>query len=165
VQVILREEVLNLGTIGDIVEVKPGYARNYLLPRGLAIEASTRNVRELEHQKRVVAGKRLREQKTASAVAERLGAQTLTFTMRAGEEGKLFGSVTNQDIQRQLEERGFALDRRRILLHDPIKSLGDHKVTIHVGPDTRATVTVTVRAFEEEPATAPAAADEPGAAQ
>jgi large subunit ribosomal protein L9 len=148
-QVILREEVSNLGTIGDVVKVKPGYARNYLLPRGLAIEASGRNLKEVEHQKRVVADKRLREQKTAGAVADKLAAVTLSFTLRAGEEGKLFGSVTNQDIHRALEERGFTIERRRILLDDPIKALGEHKVPLNVGPDTRAVITVTVTALEE----------------
>ena len=148
-QVILREEVASLGTIGDVVKVKPGYARNYLLPRGLAIEASGRNLKELEHQKRVVADRRLRVQKTAGAVAERLAAVTLPFTLRAGEDGKLFGSVTNQDIHRALEEHGFAIERRRILLDDPLKTLGDHKVTINIGPDTRATVSVTIAPLEE----------------
>jgi large subunit ribosomal protein L9 len=148
-EVILREEVANLGTIGDVVKVKPGYARNYLLPRGLAIEASGRNLKELEHQKRVVADRRLRAQKTAVAVAERIGAVTLAFTLRAGEEGKLFGSVTNQDIHRALEEQGFTIERRRILLDDPIKTLGEHRVTIHLGPDTRAALTVTVSPLEE----------------
>lgn len=148
-QVILREEVSNLGTIGDVVKVKPGYARNYLLPRGLAIEASGRNLKELEHQKRVVADKRLREQKSAAAVADKLATVTLTFSLRAGEEGKLFGSVTNQDIHRALEERGFTIERRRVLLDEPLKTLGEHKVSIHVGPDTRATVTVTVTPLEE----------------
>ncbi len=147
--VILREEVPTLGTIGDVVKVKPGYARNYLLPRGLAIEASGRNLKELEHQKRVVADRRLRVQKTAGAVADKLAAVTLTFTLRAGEDGKLFGSVTNQDIHRALEERGFSIERRRILLDDPIKTLGEHKVTIHVGPDTRASVPVTIAPVAE----------------
>ena len=149
-QVILREEVANLGTIGDVVKVKPGFARNYLLPRGLAIEASMRNLKELEHQKRVVADKRLREQKSAAAVADKLATVTLAFTLRAGEEGKLFGSVTNQDVHRALEERGFSIERRRVLLDEPIKTLGEHKVPIHVGPDTRATITVTVTALEEQ---------------
>ena len=149
-QVILREEVINLGTIGDVVKVKPGYARNYLLPRGLAVEASTRNLKEVEHQKRVIADKRLREQKSAAAVADKLGGVTLVFTLRAGEDGKLFGSVTNQDVHRALEERGFPIERRRILLDEPIKMLGEHKVTIHVGPDTRATIAVTVAPVAEE---------------
>ncbi len=149
-QIILREEVANLGTIGDVVKVKPGYARNYLLPRGLAIEASTRNLKELEHQKRVVADKRLREQKSASAVADKLGSVTLAFALRAGEEGKLFGSVTNQDVHRALEERGFTIERRRVLLDEPIKTLGEHKVAIHVGPDTRASITVNVTPLVEQ---------------
>lgn len=148
-RVILREEVTNLGTIGDVVRVKPGYGRNYLLPRGLAVEANPRNVRELEHHKRVVADKRLREQKTAAAVAERLGDVALTFAMRAGEEGKLFGSITNQDIHHALEGRGFAIERRRILLEEAIKTLGEHRVTINVGPDVKATVSVTVTALED----------------
>jgi large subunit ribosomal protein L9 len=149
VQVILREELPNLGTIGDVVKVKPGYARNYLLPRGLAVEASVRNLHELEHQKRVIADKRLREQKSAAAVADKLAGVTLTFAMRAGEDGKLFGSVTNQDIHRQLEERGFKVERRRILLDEPIKSLGSHEVTIHVGPDTRTAIKVDVTTVAE----------------
>ena len=148
-QVILREELPNLGTTGDVVKVKPGYARNYLLPRGLAIEANVRNLRELEHQKRVVADHRLRAQKSAAAVADKVGAVTLTFRVRAGEDGKLFGSVTNQDIHRALEERGFTIERRRILLAEPIKSLGTHDVTVHLGPDTRATIKVEVSALTE----------------
>lgn len=148
-QVILREELPNLGTIGNVVKVKPGYARNYLLPRGLAVEASVRNLHELEHQKRVIADKRLREQKSASAVADKLTGVTLVFAVRAGEDGKLFGSVTNQDIHRQLEERGFTIERRRILLDEPIKSLGTHTVSVHVGPDTRAALKVDVTALAE----------------
>lgn len=163
-QVILREEVLSLGTTGDVVDVKPGYARNYLLPRGFAVEASTRNLRQREHQTRIIGDKRLREQKTAAAIAERLSSQALSFTMRAGEEGKLFGSVTNQDIQRQLEERGFALDRRRIVLAEPIKTLGNHDVEILVGPDTRATVHVKVLPHADPEAASPAAPQaDPGA--
>ena len=148
-QVILREELPNLGTIGDVVKVKPGYARNYLLPRGLAIEASVRNLNELEHQKRVVAHKRLREMKSAAAIVEKLANVKLTFQVRAGEDGKLFGSVTNQDIHRQLEQKGYSLDRRRILLEEPIKTLGTHDVVVHVGPETRATIKVDVTALAE----------------
>jgi large subunit ribosomal protein L9 len=147
--VILQEEVVNLGSIGDVVKVKPGYARNYLLPRGLAVEASSRNLKHLEHQKRLTGDKRLREQKTAHAVGEKLAGVVLGFTLRAGEEGKLFGSVTNLDVHRALEERGFAIERRRILLEEPIKTLGEHTVAIHVGPDVKATLVVTVTALEE----------------
>jgi large subunit ribosomal protein L9 len=143
-QVILREDVENLGAIGDVVRVKPGYARNYLLPRGLAVEASVRSLHVLEHQKRLIADKRLREKKSAAAVAEKLAGVTLTFSLRAGEEGKLFGSVTNQDIHRALAEQGFTIERRRILLHESIKTVGEHSISVHVGPDTKATVSVTV---------------------
>lgn len=148
-QVILREELPNLGTIGDVVKVKPGYARNYLLPRGLAIEANVRNLNELEHQKRIIADKRLREMKSAAAVVEKLGSVKLTFEVRAGEDGKLFGSVTNQDIHRQLEQKGYAIERRRILLDEPLKTLGTHDVIVHVGPETRATLKVEVTALAE----------------
>lgn len=148
-QVILREELPNLGSIGDVVKVKPGYARNYLLPRGLAVEASVRNLHELEHQKRVIADKRLREKKSAAAVADKLASIKLAFEVRAGEDGKLFGSVTNQDIHRQLDEKGFPIERRRILLDEPIKNLGSHDVTIHLGPDTKATIKVDVTALPE----------------
>lgn len=148
-QVILREELPNLGTIGDVVKVKPGYARNYLLPRGLAVEASVRNLHALEHQKRVIGDKRLREQKSAAAIADKLASVKLVFEMRAGEDGKLFGSVTNQDIHRQLEEKGHSIERRRILLEEPIKSLGTHDVVVHLGPDTKATLKVDVKALAE----------------
>ena len=148
-QVILREELPNLGTTGDVVKVKPGYARNYLLPRGLAVEASVRNLKELEHQKRVIADKRLREQKSAAAVADKLASVKVVFEVRAGEDGKLFGSVTNQDVHRKLEESGFPIERRRILLDEPIKSLGSHDVIVHLGPDTKATIKVEVKALAE----------------
>ena len=148
-QVILREELPNLGTTGDVVKVKPGYARNYLLPRGLAVEASVRNLSELEHQKRVIADKRLREQKSAAAIAEKLVSIKLAFEVRAGEDGKLFGSVTNQDIHRQLEDKGFSIERRRILLDEPIKTLGTHDVVVHLGPDTKTTIKVDVTALSE----------------
>ena len=148
-QIILREEVPTLGSIGDVVKVKPGYARNYLIPRGLAVEASTRSLRELGHQKRLAADKRLREHKTAAAVAEKLASVVLTFPVRAGEDGKLFGSITNLDIHRALEERGFAIERRRILLAEPIKALGDHAVAVHVGPDVKASLGVKVVPVEE----------------
>ena len=148
-QVILREELPNLGTIGDVVKVKPGYARNYLLPRGLAVEASVRNLHELEHQKRVIADKRLREQKSAAAVADKLASVKVVFEVRAGDDGKLFGSVTNQDVHRKLEESGFPIERRRILLDEPIKSLGSHDVIVHLGPDTKATIKVEVKALAE----------------
>ena len=143
-EVILREDVPHLGGMGDLVKVKPGYARNYLLPRGLAVVADTRNVRALEHQRRVVAEKRERTLRTAQTFAQKLSALRLTIKARAGEEGKLFGSVTNLDIERALAAAGVPVERRRIRLEEPIKTLGEHRVPVHlgVGVDTEVTVSV-----------------------
>jgi large subunit ribosomal protein L9 len=143
-EVILREDVPNLGTVGDLVKVKPGYARNYLLPRALAVVADRRNVRELEHQKRLVGDKRERDRRQAETFAQTLSQLRLTLKARAGEEGKLFGSVTNIDIERALTERGFTIERRRIRLEEPIKSIGEHVVPIHLGVGVDAHVTVVV---------------------
>jgi large subunit ribosomal protein L9 len=147
-EVILREDVQNLGTVGDIVKVRPGFARNYLLPRGLAVLADRRNIGVLEHQKRVVADKRERDRRQAETAAQKLSNVRLTLKARAGEEGKLFGSVTNLDIERALAELGFTIERRRIRLEEPIKSVGAHVVPVHLGVGVDAQVTVVVEAQE-----------------
>jgi large subunit ribosomal protein L9 len=147
-EVILREDVFNLGTVGDIVKVKPGFARNYLLPRGLAVVADRRNIHVLEHQKRLMADKRDRDRRQAATVAEQLGSLRLVVKARAGEEGKLFGSVTNIDVEKALAAQGFTVERRRIRLPDPIKSIGEHAVPIHLGVGVDAQVTVVVEAEE-----------------
>ena len=149
VQVILRDDVANLGKIGDVVRVKPGYARNFLLPRGLAVEANPKNLRMLEHHKRVITAKADREHKSAEASAKRLDGLQLTVRARAGEEGRLFGSVTNMDVERLLAEKGFQVDRRRIALAEPIKQLGTFPITVQVGRTVRATVQLTVEAEPE----------------
>src|SRR3990172_5308951 len=143
-EVILREGVAELGSVGDVVKVKPGFARNFLLPRGLAVVADRRNVHVLEHQKRLAADKRERDQRQAQSVADRLGNVHLTIKARAGEEGKLFGSVTNLDIEKGLAQQGFPVERGRILLDEPIKSVGEFIVPMHlgVGVDTKITVVV-----------------------
>ena len=146
VEVILRDDVANLGKIGDVVRVKPGYARNFLFPRGLAVEASGKNLRVLEHQKRLIGAKRERERKGAEAVAAKLDGLRLTVKARVGEEGRLFGSVTNLDVERLLAERGFTVERRRIALEEPIKQLGTFPIVVHVGREVRATVQLTVEA-------------------
>jgi large subunit ribosomal protein L9 len=148
VQVILRDDVANLGKIGDVVRVKPGYARNFLLPRGLAVEANPKNLRVLDHQKRVIAAKADREHKSAEASAKRLDGLRLTIRARAGEEGRLFGSVTNMDVERLLADKGFQVERRRIALEEPIKQLGTYPITVQIGRAVRATVQLTV---EPEP--------------
>src|SRR5579875_3888579 len=145
VEIILREDVPNLGKIGDVVRVRPGYARNYLLPRGLAVEASRGNLRQLEHQKRMIAAKAERERKAAAG----LEGLTLRVRARAGEEGRLFGSVTNLDVERLLAEHGHVVDRRRIALEEPIKQLGTYPIVVHVGRGVQATVQLVVEAPEE----------------
>lgn len=144
-EIILQEDVENLGEIGDIVKVRDGYARNYLLPRGLALTANRRNVRVLEHHKRLAATKRERVQKNANAVRDRLSSLTLAIAARAGEEDKLFGSVTNIDIEKALREQDVTIDRRKIILAEPIKQLGTYTVPIRLGGGVEASITVQVR--------------------
>ncbi|HJQ83221.1 MAG TPA: 50S ribosomal protein L9 [Candidatus Binatia bacterium] len=148
-QVILRDDVPNLGKIGEVVRVKPGYARNFLLPRGLAVEANPKNLRVLEHQKRLIEAKAAREHKSAEAAAKRLDGLALTIRARAGEEGRLFGSVTNMDVERLLAEKGFQVERRRISLEEPIKQLGTFPIAVQVGRAVKATVQLTVEAEPE----------------
>ena len=143
-EVILREEVPHLGTTGDVVKVKPGYARNYLLPRGLAVVADRRSVGELEHLKRTAAEKREREHRTATTAAQKITSLRLTIRARAGEEGRLFGSVTNQDIEKAMALAGHPVDRRRIRLAEPIKALGEYMVPVHLAAGVDAHVTIVV---------------------
>jgi len=149
-EVILQEYVANLGEMGDVVRVKDGYARNFLLPRGLAVEANRRNIGIVEHQRRLVAAKVERQRKVGETLAQQLAAVTLTVAARAGEEGRLFGSVTNMDIERLLREKGFSIERRRILLEAPIKTLGTYTVPIQVARDLQTAITVTVEPEAEE---------------
>jgi large subunit ribosomal protein L9 len=148
VQVILSEDVHNLGDAGDIVSVKPGYARNYLVPRGKAMPATAERMNEVEHQKRVIAEKRAKELKDLEAVKARLEATSLEVEAQAGEEGKLFGSVTAQNLADLLAEKGLEVDRRKIVLADPIKSVGEHVVAIRLRSDVHAEFKVTVKAAE-----------------
>jgi large subunit ribosomal protein L9 len=131
-QVILRERIEHLGAAGDVVDVKPGYGRNYLIPRGLAYEATQANVRRIEAEK--AAGAR-RDQATLAEAQERAKAiegVSLTFHARAGQEGKLFGSITSADIAEKLAEQGITIDRRSIELEEPIKALGVTSVPVRL---------------------------------
>ncbi len=143
-KVILTENIPNLGQIGDIVKVAPGYARNYLLPKGLALEASSAKIRELEHHKRLLAQKKERVRRQMLSVAEKLNETTLTFARKVIEEEKLYGSVSTADIQKALQDKGFDLDKRFILLDQPIKQLGEFTVPIKVDADITANITVVV---------------------
>jgi large subunit ribosomal protein L9 len=146
VQVILNEDVPNLGHPGDVIKVRAGYARNYLLPRKLAVEANPRNLHEFEHQKRLAMLKRDALKTQALTLKEKLEALELGLSARTGEEGRLFGSITNLDLERALREQGFAIDRRRILLSEPIKQLGSYTVAVRLQPEVEATVKLTVTA-------------------
>ena len=147
--VILRENVDGLGTIGDVVVVKAGYARNYLLPKGLASVADSRNVKELEHQKRQLSRKLEKVTKDAEGVKARIEKVTCEFTQRAGEEGKLFGSVTSMDLEAKLQEAGIEIPRKKIQLGEPIKSLGEHSVPVKLDAGVVAELKVVVSAEEE----------------
>ena len=143
-EIILREDVQHLGAMGEVVKVKPGYARNFLLPRGMAVEASRKNLAALEHQKGLIEIKRERERKTARAEADKLDGLVVEILARAGEEDRLYGSVTNLDIAHHLAERGVKVDRRRIDLEDPIKRLGTYRIVVGIAHDVKATITVKV---------------------
>ena len=143
-QVILRDRLENLGNAGDVVEVKPGYARNYLIPKGLAYEATKANVRRLEAE-RAAQGRRDAETLTeARQRAASIEGVSLTFTARAGQEGKLFGSITSADIAEKLAEQGVTIDRRQIELDEPIKALGVHSVPVRLHPQVQPEVKVWV---------------------
>ena len=149
VQIILSEEVTNLGRPGDVVKVKAGYARNFLLPRKLAVEANPKNLREFEHAKSVALLKREALKQKAAGLKARIEALTVGINARAGEEGKLFGSVTNIDIERALRDQGVEVDRRRITLAEPIKQLGEFTVTVKLESEVEASLKVNVTAAGE----------------
>ncbi len=148
VRLILREDVMRLGHAGDVVEVKPGYARNYLLPQGKAILATRSNVNELEHHKRVVAERVARDRSALEALRDRIESLQLKVSAQAGEEGKLFGSVTALQIAELLAEKGVEIDRRKIAPTQPIKELGEHLVPIRLNHELTAQIKVVVAAAE-----------------
>ena len=151
-KLILREDVENLGKGGELVEVKPGYGRNFLLPRGLAVPANPRNVRELEHQKQVASAKAAKLKASAQAVAKRLAETPVTLKRKVGEQDKLYGSVTALDVAEALAARGLEIDRRSIDLADPIKTIGDFDVPVKLHSEVIGKVKVTVQAEEAAPA-------------
>ena len=143
-KVILKDDVKNVGNMGDIVKVADGYARNYLVPRGLAVEASTKNVKSVEHEKRIIQEKGKKIKISAQDFSDRLSKVTLVMKANAGEEGKLFGSVTTMDIAEALKNEGFDIDKKKISLDEPIKRLGEHTVNVKIHPEITTNVTVQV---------------------
>jgi large subunit ribosomal protein L9 len=148
VRLILREEIHRLGAAGDVVSVKPGYARNYLLPQGKAVLATHGRVQEIEHQQRIISEKLAKEMKDLEALKLQLEALVLEFEAQAGEEGKLFGSVTAQQLADQLAEKGQSIDRRKISLDEPIRSLGEHVIAVRLRGDVVANLKVVVSALD-----------------
>jgi len=146
VKIILKEDVPNLGQEGDVEEVADGYARNYLIPQGMAIKATPGALKDFEHRQRIKAKKHERDKKRAEALARRLTAQTLTFDVKVGETGQLYGSITNVDIAEALEEAvGEEIDRRNIPLSEPIREVGEHFVSVHLMEDVEPQVRVVVK--------------------
>ncbi|GAB4273614.1 MAG: 50S ribosomal protein L9 [Deferrisomatales bacterium] len=143
-KVILKETVTNLGTVADVVSVKDGYARNYLIPRGLAILADPRNVKAIEHHRRALEKKRLRELQKAEELAQALEGTRLVFQRRASDQQHLFGSVTHIDIEKALDEKGFSITRKQVVLEQPIKALGEFPVTLKLHGGVKAQVLVVV---------------------
>ena len=143
-EIILRQAVENLGKTGDVVKVKSGYARNYLLPHGLAYEATPGNLKRIQQERDRLEAAENERRAAAQTFAERLEQVSLTFSARVGEEGKLFGSVTGADIAQQLEAQGFHVERRQIDLHEPIKALGVYRVPIRLHADVKQEVRVWV---------------------
>jgi large subunit ribosomal protein L9 len=154
-KVILQETMDGVGHLGDLLNVADGFARNYLLPRGKAVEANSRSIKAFEHAKRVTAEKAKKEKLDIETHAKKLSAVTLTIEMQAGKDDKLFGSVTAKDIAEGLAAQGFPVDRRKIQLAHPVKELGTVTVPIKMPRDVMATVTVNVvkkQESEETPA-------------
>ncbi|HET8733403.1 MAG TPA: 50S ribosomal protein L9 [Anaeromyxobacteraceae bacterium] len=145
-KLILREDVYNLGKGGELVEVKPGYGRNYLIPRGLAVVANPKNIREVEHQKAVAAAKAAKLKASAQAVAKRLSETPVALSRKVGEQDKLYGSVTAMDIAEALAARGLEIDRRSIDLAEPIKTVGDFEVGVKLHSEVVGKVKVKVEA-------------------
>jgi large subunit ribosomal protein L9 len=146
IELILKEHVEHLGERGDVVKVTPGYARNYLLPRKLALAVTAGNKKQIEYEKKAAAAKAAEERAVAQALATRFAQTEVTFTRRASDTSQLFGSVTSADIAEALAAQGFEVDRRKIQLADPIKAVGEYDVPVRLHREVTATVKVIVAA-------------------
>jgi large subunit ribosomal protein L9 len=149
-ELILTTDVEHLGEAGQLVSVKPGYGRNYLLPKGLAVLATRRNKAQLEHERAEIARRVAKQRTAATSLAERIGAMTLQFERAVGEDDKLFGSVTSRDISQQLAIAGVEIDHRKIALTEPVKSLGKYEVTVKLESGVTTTLKYWVVAKSEK---------------
>ena len=143
-KVILKSDVKDLGRVGEVVNVKDGFARNYLVPQGLAVEASTKNVKAFEHEKKKIQEMAKKIKVGAAGLAERIAAARITIKAKTGEEDRLFGSVTSMDIAEALKAEGFDIDKKKIHIDEPIKRLGDYSVTIKLHSEVSAQLNLQV---------------------
>jgi len=143
-KVILREDVDTLGRMGDLVNVSDGYARNFLIPKKKAVEATTKNVKVMEHEKRLIGDKARKLKKEFETLAEKINGISITISVQVGDEGKLFGSVTNKDIAEALSKEGIEIDKRKIQLESPLKEVGSFSVPIQVYHDVKAHLKLTL---------------------
>ncbi len=149
-EVILRQDYEELGLEGDIVSVAKGYARNFLIPKGIALEATPQNIKTLEQQKRKIEVKRLKAKEQAEKLKAQVEELTVTLRQKAGEEGKLYGSVTSMDIAAELERKGVVIDRRKVVLDKPIKTVGEYDVPLRLYPEVMAALKVVVEAEQRK---------------
>lgn len=149
-EVILREDIEKLGTRGQVVKVADGFARNFLLPRRLAVAATEANKKIVEQERQAALRREAKEKSSAEELARMLSAVTLTTTQKAGEADQLFGSVTAKDIAELLEKQGYSIDRKKIVMEQPIKSLGEHKVTLKLHREVSVQIPVIVNKEEGE---------------
>ena len=145
IHVVLTEDLSNLGKSGELVRVRPGFARNYLIPRGLAVSATEENKSRIEHEKKVAESRAAKTRAAATELSQKLGSVKLTISRPVGENDKLYGSVTARDIEEALGQQGYSVDRRRIDT-EPLKALGTFQVPIHLATSVTATIEVTVAA-------------------
>lgn len=149
-QVILLERVAKLGQMGDVVDVKPGFARNYLLLQGKALTASKENIAQFEEQKAQLEARNLETRKEAEALGERLDGQKFVVIRSASDGGNLYGSVTTRDASNVATENGFSIDRKQVIIRQPIKELGLHEVEVHLHPEVMVVITLNVARSPEE---------------
>ena len=149
-RIILKQDIHDLGLEGDIVDVARGYARNYLIPKGIALEANAQNIKLTEMQRKKIEVMRLEAREEAEKVKENMSDIVITISQKVGEENKLYGSVTSMDIAAHLEKQGITIDRRKIVLDKPIKTVGEHEVAVKLYPEVTAYIKVVVIPEEQE---------------
>ena len=149
-RIVLRQDFESLGFEGDTVDVARGYARNYLIPKGIGVEASHANLKALEMRKDKIMAKRVKDKEEAERIKEKISQVTVGIRQKAGAEGKLYGSVTTRDIAQELEKEGIVVDRRKISLDEPIRALGEFNVAIRLYPEVMANIKVVIEQEEEK---------------